>query len=359
MPRLLVIRFGALGDLCLLAWSLAALATNDTSRPRVTLVTKAAFADLFGRVPGVDEVVPLAGSRPADLLDLARRLRTSSFDHMIDAHNNLRSRMLLLLLGKRPQRRLAKDTAARLAFLLRRRRAAALDRTMRNRFDELLQVWLPHHGHADPGEGGANRREVGLLHASPPLSGLAVTARPETEILGIAPGAHWDTKRWPESHFCAFLRLFREVSSAPVRLFVGPREESWFPGGALARLTTDLGGVTVWRQRSLVELAAGLSECATLVTNDSGLLHLAEAVGTPVVALFGPTVAEFGYFPSLPASRTLQVELECRPCSRNGKRPCHRHDLACLVQITPEQLLTELLCNVPWAAGTERKGRGA
>jgi heptosyltransferase-2 len=70
-----------------------------------------------------------------------------------------------------------------------------------------------------------------------------------------------------------------------------------------------------------------------VVTNDSGLLHLSEAVGTPVVALFGPTVREFGYFPRLGASAALEVPLECRPCSRNGKRPCHRGDLACLERI--------------------------
>ena len=59
------------------------------------------------------------------------------------------------------------------------------------------------------------------------------------------------------------------------------------------------------------------------------------AVGTPVVALFGPTVREFGYFPLLPTSRVLQSDLACRPCSRNGKRACHRGDLACLVGIAP------------------------
>ena len=67
-----------------------------------------------------------------------------------------------------------------------------------------------------------------------------------------------------------------------------------------------------------------------------GLLHLAEGVGTPVVALFGPTVRAFGYFPVHPRSRVLETDLDCRPCSRNGKRPCHRGDLACLADTPAE-----------------------
>jgi ADP-heptose:LPS heptosyltransferase len=60
-------------------------------------------------------------------------------------------------------------------------------------------------------------------------------------------------------------------------------------------------------------------------------------VGTPVVAMFGPTVRAFGYAPSLPRSVLLEIDdLPCRPCSRNGKRPCHRGDLACLVRLEPD-----------------------
>jgi heptosyltransferase-2 len=124
----------------------------------------------------------------------------------------------------------------------------------------------------------------------------------------------------------------------PIRIFLGPREESWFFGGALDQAARTDDQVQIIRGRPLVEVAKLLAECRLLLTNDSGLLHVAEAVGTPVVALFGPTVREFGYFPLLPASRVLEKSLECRPCSRNGKRPCHRGDLACLRDITPDQV---------------------
>jgi heptosyltransferase-2 len=127
-----------------------------------------------------------------------------------------------------------------------------------------------------------------------------------------------------------------------VRILLGPREENWFAGSSLEKAAEESDRTEIIRGRSLTEVATLLSECSLLVTNDSGLLHVAEAVGTPVLAFFGPTVREFGYYPVLDRSRVLERPLDCRPCSRNGKRPCHRGDLACLRDISPDDAYTVL-----------------
>ena len=69
------------------------------------------------------------------------------------------------------------------------------------------------------------------------------------------------------------------------------------------------------------------------------LLHLATAVGTPVVGLYGPTVEAFGFFPYRATAVTVQHELGCRPCSSQGGPVCplgHHH---CLVKLMPEEVL--------------------
>jgi heptosyltransferase-2 len=317
--NILVIRFGSLGDLCLLGWSLARLgaAAGHPDR-RVTLVTKQAFAPLMASVHGVDQVVALEDQDLGGLLNLAGRLRGGNWDTIIDAHDILRGHGLLTLLGRRPDRRIRKDTAQRLALLRGAAATDSLERTMRHRFDELVEGLvedLPETGPA-------------------PLAHLADRA-PTDRVLGLAPGAQWDAKRWPEENFAELLTDFRKKRPTPVRVFLGPREERWFAGSKLEAVAASLPDVTVLGNRSLTEIATHLAGCSALVTNDSGLLHLAEAVGTPVLAFFGPTVRQFGYFPCLPESRVLEVELDCRPCSRNGKRACHRKDLACLRQISP------------------------
>ena len=283
MRNIMVIRFGSLGDLCLLGWSLARLAEAPGSADRtVTLVTKASFAPLADRFRGIDRVITLDSPGFRGLLDLAAVLRGAGS-------------------------------------------SSRLDRTMRRRFDELVDGLV----NGLPAEAG------------PPLAHLARDPAPEP-VLGLAPGAQWDTKRWPEGHFARLLTLFRERHAAPVRIFLGPREERWFPGSPLDSVAGSLDRVTIFRNRPLPEVADLLAGCRTLVTNDSGLLHLAEATGTPVLAFFGPTVRQFGYFPCLADSRVLEVDLDCRPCSRNGKRSCHRRDLACLNRIEPESALPHL-----------------
>jgi heptosyltransferase-2 len=114
--------------------------------------------------------------------------------------------------------------------------------------------------------------------------------------------------------------------------------------------------VEIIREQSLIAVARSLAGCTLTLTNDSGLLHLSEAVGTPVVALFGPTVRAFGYQPTLPQSRLLEVDLDCRPCSRNGKRPCWRGDHACLASLAPEQVLDAVLKAGGWPPTSANPG---
>lgn len=325
----LVIRFGSLGDLCLLGWSLSALAdVPGRGRPRVTVATKAAFAPLVTRFHGVDAVEILAGPGLVSLRELAGRLRAGRWQHVIDAHGVLRSHALVALLGRRADARLAKDTAARLRLLAGATGTATLSTTMVERFDRCL---LP----------GA----APLAGRRPPLASLAPPdgARPPAgrAPLGLAPGARWATKRWPEHHWVALLEGLAAGGERDLRLFLGPDERAWFAGSRLAA-AADAAGAGIIQGRDLVEVATAVGACRRLVTNDSGLLHVAEATGTPVLAFFGPTVRQFGYFPRLPGSRVLERDLACRPCSRNGRRPCHRGDLACLEEITPAAALAAL-----------------
>ncbi len=331
MREILVVRFGSLGDVCLLGWTLSRLAPAAAAGEcRVTLVTKTAFAELAAQFAGVDRVIPLPGRDLAALGGLARRLRRERWDDILDAHGVLRSHLMLAMLGRRPAARLAKHTIARLRLLRGGAADPALARSMRDRFDALL----------DPVAAFASGE------ARPPLAGLGSGESPVA--LGLAPGAQWAAKRWPAERFAAVCEAFRRRTPAPVRVFLGPRE-TWFADGPLASTLAAAGDVEICQDRPLTEVAARLAGCRVVVCNDSGLMHLAEAVGTPVVALFGPTVRAFGYVPSLPASTVLEVhDLGCRPCSRNGKRECWRGDLACLRGIGAEPALAAIYARGPW-----------
>ncbi len=330
MPRTIVIRFGALGDLCLCGWFLSGLAA--VGGPRATLVTKARFAPLAARFAGVDEVVALEGGGWSDLIGLARRLRGRRTEVWLDAHAVLRSRALPLLLGRGVDARLHKDTLQRLALVGSRRRprrplSAAEPRSLLDRFCALAPTV------------GCEAAAVRAA-ARPPLQGVFAPV-PGSRLV-LAPGARWTTKRWPETHAAELVDLLAGALPHSLSVLLGPDEAAWFDGGPLAAAVARHPDARVLRDRPLTEIAAELAGCRAAIVNDSGLLHLSEAVGTPVVALFGPTVRDFGYAPLLPASVMLERDLDCRPCSRTGSRPCHRGDLACLAGISATTVLTAL-----------------
>jgi heptosyltransferase-2 len=74
------------------------------------------------------------------------------------------------------------------------------------------------------------------------------------------------------------------------------------------------------------------------VTNDSGPMHIAVAMNTPTVAIFGPTVPEFGFSPLGERDRVIEREIECRPCSLHGNDRCRDNGFRCMSLIGAEEV---------------------
>jgi heptosyltransferase-2 len=127
-------------------------------------------------------------------------------------------------------------------------------------------------------------------------------------------------------------------------------------GGAVLA-SSGAAGANLAGRTSILETAAVLQLAAALVSNDSAPLHLATAVGTPAVALFGPTVPGFGFYPLGPSDAFLEVPMDCRPCSLHGDRECRRRERQCLTEITPEDVLSRLRQQVPQGRTTALTAR--
>jgi heptosyltransferase-2 len=91
------------------------------------------------------------------------------------------------------------------------------------------------------------------------------------------------------------------------------------------------------------DLAAVLARSRALVSNDSGAGHVASAVGTPVISIFGPTVTSFGYTPFGDANRIVEHPgLACRPCDRHGPQVCPLDHFRCMREIGADRVLAAL-----------------
>jgi len=310
--RVLVIRFSSFGDCVLLCPFLERVRTTPGVE-EVAVLTRRTYAELFAAASGANRVVAIDGSF-AGLRRAITDLAGGGYT-VLDAHASLRSRIVRARLGGAAAC-IEKHTAARLNLIVFKNRRQLP--TMLERYAALGRAINADTAPLQPG--GLVVPEAAAARARASL--------PETAgLVAMAPGSRWQSKRWP-----GFSELAADLVKSGRRLvLLGDASDSTAANAIVERVGTaalDLTG-----RATFLETAAHLARCGSFVGNDSGLMHLSEAVGTPVVGVFGPTVREFGYFPSLPASRTIERTLACRPCSRNGSTPCPRGTTECLTRI--------------------------
>lgn len=333
--KILIIRFSSFGDV-LQTLSVASRLTDAFPQAEIHWVTRAEFVPLIETHPAVRRVWSLnKGARLPDVTALGRALKAESFTHVYDAHNNLRSRILSTMLnGVFGWRRLfggpkflRRSIYRGRRFMLFKFRINLFPKPFTGQFAllEPLAKWgVPPTLPATP-----------QLH----LSGEElerVGARVPTgfgSFVALAPSAAFPLKRWPLEHWKELIRLLPDLNFVALG---GPADE--FIDELVA---IDPRRVVSWAGRlSLTESADAIALARALVANDTGLMHVAEQIGKPCVALMGP--APFGY-PARPATRVLERDLPCRPCSKHGQGPCVNPNFhACLRTITPAEVAAEL-----------------
>ncbi len=151
-------------------------------------------------------------------------------------------------------------------------------------------------------------------------------------IVAILPGSNYATKQWPERHVARLLDLI--LASKPWRpaLYGGPVEDQ-----LIGRLLSGRNAILDRRRTTVGELRDELSLVAAVVGGDSGPVHIARALGTPAVALFGPTDPLLVRDPV--PYRELTLGLECQPCSPHGDTVCPLGHHQCLDEMAPERVL--------------------
>ena len=162
-------------------------------------------------------------------------------------------------------------------------------------------------------------------------------------ILAVAPCASYETKTAPQVLFSDIITLLRDSLEESSReklvvLLLGSLQEKKEITSLFDSLKEEVFVLNFSGQLDLQDLPSLLAVAKVLLTNDSGLLHISEAVGTPVAALFGPTHELFGFSPWLSKSQAFSTPLSCRPCSRHGKLVCRYKDKACFKLIEPDKV---------------------
>lgn len=348
----LVIQTSFLGDMVLTTPLIAELA----SRGPVDVVATPASAGLLANNPSVRDVIVydkrgddagLAGlwraSRglrrrrraPQDVVALERRAIQTAYL----AQGSVRSAVLAILAGIRE--RVGFSTSAGRALYTRR----VLYRNDRHHAERLWRL-AARSPDDQPARAQLRPRlfpgdaEVAAVEAL-----LASAGHQGEPFIALAPGSIWATKRWP---YYAALAV-RLAPHRRIALVGGPADAEL--AAAIAVAIQPHQAIDATGKLSLLASAELIGRAEALVTNDSAPQHLASAMGTPTVTVFGPTVPDFGFGPLAPQHAIAGHEaLDCRPCHAHGPDHCPLAHWRCMRELDPGQLVGLLSAITPFPA---------
>ena len=335
-PASLVIQTSFLGDMVLTTPLIEELA----ARGPVDVVATPAAAALLANNPHVRDVIRYDKRGDArglsGLWRASRTLRERQDGEARDvrtaylAQGSARSAMLALLAGIRE--RVGFETSAGRALYTR----AVAYRDDRHHAERLWRL-----SQADDAASPAALRPrlyPGLEEVSQVDALLKEAGHtPDIPLIALAPGSVWATKRWPGYPALA-AALAREFAGRAWIVTIGGVGDALLAAEIVAAAAPHTV-VDAMGRLSLLASAELIDRCAVLVTNDSAPQHLASAMGTPTVALFGPTVPEFGFGPLAARQAVLgRDDLPCRPCHRHGPEHCPLGHWRCMMELAPDDV---------------------
>ncbi len=334
--RALIIRFSSIGDV-LQALSIVGKIRAEWPNASIDWVVREDLRDLVLCHPDISKVYTVAkGASWQNLWQLSRVLRKQSYTHVYDAHNNLRSRLLCWAwLGPMEIFR----WALRVRFL----------RRPSERWKRPFLFWWRINFFSQPFSGQRTLLKPlskwGLSNELPRVPQIKVPKDvcervkawlPPPPFVTLVASAAYPLKRWPIDHWQKLVDIF------PDKRFVllGGKDDSFL--NAISERNPNRV-INLVGKLTLLESVAVVKISHQVVANDTGLMHAAEQLGVPCVALMGP--APFGY-PSRESTRILERTLPCKPCSKHGQGPCknslYQH---CLRDISPQEVAQLLNSN--------------
>lgn len=319
--KILVVRFSSIGDIVLTS-SVVRCLKQQLPESEVHFLTKSAFRSVVEHNAHIDRVITIQSS----IKEVTAELKGEKYDHIVDLHNNLRTRSLSLRL-RRPTTRFPKLNWEKWK-LVKFKKNSMPDVHVVDRYFEAVKAL----GVKSDGEHGdffvPASEEVSMDFES---------------FVCVVIGAKFGTKQLP---LVKLVELIDKIEE-PVVLIGGPDDKQL--GDTILQKAAHDQIVNSCGSYSILGSASILKQSRVVVTNDTGMMHIAACFDVPIVSIWGNTVPELGmypYRPNHPESFSIhEVKgLDCRPCSKIGFAECPKGHFNCMMKQDIDSISEKLNC---------------
>ena len=307
MKKILVIRLSSLGDI-ILSFPLLKKLKENFPKSEIHFLTKKNYEEIVSINPNVDRVILLDSS----LTKLRSRIKNEKYELIIDIHKNFRSLFVNMFNGNKVVR-YKKENLKK--FLLVNFKI--------NLFQEITPIYKKYLKTVN---NYLNNEDYDFS-----WSELLFSKDNNTNMnyIVVSPSAKHFTKTYPADNFIEYIKKFQE--NKIVLVGDNSKKDKDICEYIQSRCSNVLNLCGKLDMKSLANI---LYNSEYVVCNDSAILHFSEAVGKRVVAIFGSTVREFGFYPQLKDSRVIENKyLKCRPCTHIGRDSCPEKHFKCMIEV--------------------------
>ena len=328
--KILIIQTAFLGDVILITPLIRAFKQTFPEADIDVLVVPQ-YGSILNNNPNIRRVIGFdkRNNKLKAFWRTARILRRNKYDLAVAPHSSVTTAYLMLLAGIKQRAGFDRWHASKYLTIKVPHRDGV------HKIERLLELVKPFSGEAFPIQteifpGAPEEKRANEILKEYKSGGK--------KIITIAPGSVWFTKRWPEEHYTELAKTLYEKDFGLV--FVGAPDEREI----CERIIKNSGikAVNTAGETSILESAAIIGQSDLMICNDSGPLHMANAMQTDVFAFFGPTTRKFGYYPFRENDKVFEIELECRPCGSHGSSECPLKHFECMRKISPQSVIKEI-----------------
>lgn len=320
--KILITRLSSIGDIILTSPVIRTV-RNKYPNAHITFVVKKEFASLVNANPHIDKIIEFdkKGGFSA-LVQLRREIANEQYDWMIDLHNNLRTNFIRRFNHIPEISTYRKQTFRRILLI----------RFGKNALKEAKPVYLKYFDALKRKQVTYDNRGTEIFIPDEIVNKVKIMLSRDgigehQPICVICPGASFSNKQWLPERFGAVADQLASGKGFRI-IFLGGGKDQDLCQQIIDRM--DHPALNYAGKLALTESGALLRQAKLVITNDSGMMHMAQSQGSPVVAIFGPTTKEMGFFPIPIRSKVVEKEVSCRPCTTKGLNYCPKKHFNCM-----------------------------